>query len=187
MSKIFSLCLFHTSFAPLWFSIFIIDIMRCTGNSPIPMTECISIGCILTSFIISIFLLFGKLRSIGKDKENTTQYKLITVTEEKTIYSEFLLSYILPLFAFDFSKWDHIVLFLLFYLMLAFLCIRHNYFNVNIILEFANYRFFTCTIENEDHIQLEKRILSQYCLTGCIGDNIILKSFNNEYKLDIRS
>ncbi|MBQ1502206.1 MAG: hypothetical protein IIZ45_06305, partial [Firmicutes bacterium] len=37
--------------------------------------------------------------------EGTTPHKVLSATEEKTITAEYLLSYILPLFAFDFTQW----------------------------------------------------------------------------------
>lgn len=73
-------------------------------------------------------------------------------------------------------------------LTLAFMfgIIRHNYFSVNIVLEIARFRFYTCTVENEDGQRLEQRIISHRRLNGCIGDFLYLKSLNNEYKLDIQ-
>lgn len=62
---------------------------------------------------------------------------------------------------------------------------RHNYFSVNIVLEIARFRFYTCTVENEDGQRLEQWIISHRRLNGCIGDFLYLKSLNNEYKLDI--
>ena len=91
-----------------------------------------------------------------------------------------------PLFAFDFTQWSQVVLFLVFYLTSGFLCIRHNCFSVNIILEVKNFRFYRCKIENEDGKFLEQRILSHRRLNGCVGETLYLKSLNNEYKLDIQ-
>lgn len=67
-------------------------------------------------------------------------------------------------------------------LTLAFMLgiIRHNYFSVNIVLEIAGFRFYTCTVENEDGQRLEQRIISHRRLNGCIGDFLYLKSLNNE-------
>lgn len=184
MSRIFSLSLYHTSFAPLWISILFIDIKSCTENQSNRWTELISIGCILISCLIALTVLMVALCTNGK--EGTTPHRVISATEEKTITAEYLLSYILPLFAFDFTQWSQVVLFLIFYLTLGFLCIRHNYFSVNIILEVANFRFYFCTIENEDGKILEQRILSHRRLNGCVGETLYLKSLNNEYKLDIQ-
>lgn len=184
MSKIFSLSLYHTSFAPLWVSILFIDIKSCIENQSVRLTETISIGCILISCIIALIVLKVSLCTNGM--EGTIPHKLISATEEKTITAEYLLSYILPLFAFDFTQWSQIVLFLVFYLTLGALCIRHNYFSVNIILEAANFRFYFCSMENDDGKVLERRIISHRRLNGCIGEILYLKSLNNEYKLDIQ-
>ena len=184
MSKIFSFCLFHTSFFPLWISILFIDIKSCIENTKNLWTEYISIGCIAISFAISLIVL--SVNFCTKSKESTTQYKLIAVTEEKNMTTDYLMSYILPLFSFDFTKWSNVVLFSFFYLTLCFLCIRHNYFSINVVLELVNYRFYTCKIENGDKVQLEQRIISKRYMTGCIGNNLFLKSLNNEFKLDIK-
>ena len=73
-------------------------------------------------------------------------------------------------------------------LTLAFMLgiIRHNYFGVNIALEISRFRFYTCTVENEDGQRLEQRMIRHRRLYGCIGDFLYLKSLNNEYKLDIQ-
>jgi len=184
VSKIFSLSLYYTSFAPLWISILFIDIKGCIENSSNRWTEFISIGCILILSLIALIVLMIALCTNGK--EGTTPHKIISATEEKTITAEYLLSYILPLFAFDFTQWSQVVLFLIFFLTLGYLCIRHNYFSVNIILEIANFRFYTCKVENEDGQIIEQRILSHRRLNGCIGETLYLKALNNEYKLDIQ-
>ena len=183
MSRIFSLSLYHTSFAPLWISILFIDIKSCIENPSNLWTEYISIGCILISCLIELIVLLIALCTNGK--EGASPHKVVSAIEEKTITAEYLLSYILPLFAFDFTQWSQVVLFLIFYLTLGFLCIRHNYFSVNIVLEVANFRFYSCTTENEDGELLEQRILSHRRLNGCVGEMLYLKSLNNEYKLDI--
>lgn len=184
MSKIFSLSLYHTSFAPLWISILFIDIKSCMENTSNLWTEYISIGCILISCLIALIVLMVALCTGGK--EGTTPQTLVSATEEKTITAEYLLSYILPLFAFDFTQWSQIVLFLIFYLTLGFLCVRHNYFSINIVLEITNFRFYICRVENEDGQIMEQRIISHRRLNGCVGKTLYLKSINNEYKLDIQ-
>ena len=184
MSKIFSLSLYHTSFAPLWISILFIDIKSCIENTSNLWTEYISIGCILVLCLIALVVLLMALCTGGK--EGTTPQMLMSATEEKTITAEYLLSYILPLFAFDFTQWSQVVLFLIFYLTLGFLCVRHNYFSINIILEITNFRFYVCKVENEDGQIMEQRIISHRRLNGCVGETLCLKSINNEYKLDIQ-
>lgn len=66
-------------------------------------------------------------------------YRIREVKERKMITAEFLFSYILPLFAFDFTKWDEVIKILIF-LYIRILCIRHNNFSVNIMLEILEYK-----------------------------------------------
>lgn len=184
MSKLFLLSLYHTSFAPLWISILFIDVKSWIEKPSNTYTESISIICILISCFIALLVLIGALCT--NSRVGTTVYEVISAKEEKTITAEYLLSYILPLFAFDFTKWDQVVLFLIFYFILCFLCLRHNYFSINIVLEAANYRFYSCSLKNEDNIVSEQKVISRRLLNGYIGESIYLKPLNNEYRLDIQ-
>lgn len=94
----------------------------------------------------------------------------------------------------DLTKWandlmsyatDQVVLFLVFYLTLGFLCVRHNFFSVNIMLELAHFRFYSCGLKNEDNQETEQTIISHRRLNNCVGETLYLRSLNNEYKLDI--
>lgn len=184
MSKLFSLSLYHTSFLPLWISILFIDIKSIAEKNTHLITEIISVSCILISLLLAVVILLVALCTKGK--EGASQQTLISVKEEKSITAEYLLSYILPLFAFDFTQWDQVVLFLVFYLTLGFLCVRHNFFSVNIMLELAHFRFYSCRLKNEDNQETEQTILSHRRLNSCVGELLYLRSINNEYKLDIR-
>ena len=119
------------------------------------------------------------------EKSNESGYcrKVISAQEEKTITAEFLLSYILPLFAFDFRTWDGTFLFLIFFIVFGWLCIRHNYFCVNIVLEASKYRFYKCEKENEDGVPSTRVVISRQKLNKYIGQSIKMAGFNNEYML----
>lgn len=180
MSVIFSASLFFMSFVPLWISILFIDVKSIVTGGEI-RTEVISIIIIVTHAFISGCILWNELRP--KQRSGEKVYRLVSCSEEKSISAEYLLSYILPLFAFDFTQWDQVVLFLVFYVTLAFLCIRHNYFSINVILEVCHYRFYSCTLENEDHISIEKKIISKCRMELMKGTDICLTSVNNEYSI----
>lgn len=183
MSKLFFFSLYFTSFTPLWLSVLFIDIKSCIENSQSTVIEFYSIIVILIIWLISILII--KMVLFSKYEEGTTRFILNSVKEEKSIASEYLLSYILPLFAFDFTKWDSVILFLIFFVTLAFLCIRHNYFSVNIVLEILKYQVYTCKIENDDQISVTTSIISRKSLMAKKGEEIRLKALNNEYKLDV--
>lgn len=112
------------------------------------------------------------------------KYTLIDAKENKSITAEFLLSYILPLFAFDFTLWSETVKFLIFFFTFGYLCIYHNFFTVNIILEFLNYRVYECTITNSDNQKISKSIISKNSLSVLTGNELIIKHINNDYCFD---
>ena len=183
MSKLISISLYYISFVPLWLSIIFIDLKSCIENLNNLWTEKISIVSIIICTLICLIVFRIEFKSDGK--VSTIPEILKQAKEEKTMTAEYLLSYILPLFAFDFTVWNGVVLFLIFFTTLGFLCIKHNYFSVNIILEIAEFRFYNCILKNEDGIETEQIIISRRRLTGCIGEELHLKALNNEYKLDI--
>ncbi len=183
MFKLFSFSLYFVSFLPLWVSVLFIDILSIAENQTETRTEYISICCILIVLFISIVIIYHELRKHGK--EGSRRQTIKAVREEKSITAEFLLSYILPLFAFDFTLWNQVVLFLVFFATLGFLCIRHNYYSVNIVLEIAGYRFFRCVMSNSDNVETEQLVMSKQRLNELIGTDIYVAALNNDYALDV--
>lgn len=184
MSFFIEFSMFFLSFLPLWVSIIFIDIKSMYTECTAIYTEKFSIAIILIIIFISMLLLRFSL-NVHHKKNNAQKYYLENVEEEKSISSEFLLSYVLPLFTFDFTKWDGIFLFLIFFFFLAFLCIKHHYFSVNIYLECMGYSFYRCELSNEDGIKVNKVILSRENLRVHNNEYILLRSLNNEYSLDL--
>ena len=156
--------MFVTSFIPLWLSIIIFDvwdIVECAIKSYpgdgkpfenflsflrdniIPITTIIVILCMVRFSICGI-------NSFFRDREGSRHNPTGTILKAKQankLSSEFLLAYILPLIAFDFSDLKSIALFLTYFAILAFLCIRNNNIYTNIMLEFKNYRIYSCDIQ----------------------------------------
>lgn len=175
--------MFFLSFLPLWVSILFIDFMSIYTGTAYIWTEVISIALILVVSILSSFVLLYAFNP--KDKSGAQTYILKSVQEEKMITAEFLLSYILPLFAFDFTIWHQVILFLIFFFVFMFLCVRHNHFSVNILLELMKYRFYNCEIENEDKKIIHKIIITQNELPAKINNNICIRPINNEYCVQV--
>lgn len=183
MSLILSFCIFYLSFTPLWISVVFVDIMSIVKCSPTIWTEKISIVLILIVFILSMLFLYFGLK--GGNGDNVEQYTLKSAYEEKSITVEYLLSYILPLFAFDFTTWEGVALFAIFFATLGFLCIKHSFFCVNIVLELFNYSFYRCELINDDQVTISKIVISKKKLSGKIKNEICAKAFDNEYFLDV--
>lgn len=183
MSIFTSLSMFFLSFAPLWVSVLFLDIKSIVENETPLYTEWISICVIVVLSILSAIILFCSLRV--KNRAGVQKYRLIHIEEQKSITAEYLLSYILPLFAFDFTVWDQIVLFLVYFLTLGYLCIKHNQMSVNIVLELFCYRFYQCEMETEDRVLVTKYIISKEKLINHKNDVFSIRPLNNEYSLDL--
>lgn len=179
MAIITSFSMFFLSFFPLWISVLFIDIKSiCEGNPNIG-TEIISILLIFVATIISLIVLLFVLHP--KETRGAQEYTIVSAREEKTITAEYLLSYILPLFAFDFTVWHEVVLFLIFFSVFAFLSIRHSCFSVNVVLEIMRYRFYSCELKNIDGISISKTVICQESLPAQIGSVIMVRAINNEH------
>ena len=182
MSIFVSFSMYFLSFVPLWITILFINIKSLIDVGGDKWTEIISISGILLGLLVSLIILFIKFFVIDDEKYVLT---IQEVKESKTITAEFLLSYILPLFAFDFTQWDEVVKFLIFFLMFGFLCVRHNNFSVNIVFEFMYYRMYECSLMNADGKEVERIIISKNILSTSKGKDIQVKILNNEYYLDL--
>ena len=95
--------MFFLSFSPLWISVLFIDIKNIYEGNLNLWTEVISISLIVIFTIISMVVLLCELNP--RNANNKQEYILVSAKDEKTITAEYLLSYILPLFAFDFTVW----------------------------------------------------------------------------------
>lgn len=185
MSKIFSLSLYFISFTPLWISVIFIDLKSIFTSKVSLYTEYISLFCIVVGVAISLLCIRSNLKK--HTLEGTSLVTLQKSVKQKTITSEFLLSYILPLFAFDFTLWDNVILFLIFFTTFGYLCIKHNYFSANIVLEILNYNIYFCNVENTDKTNLDITIISRDELSLCKGEKISIKALNNDFNLHVNN
>lgn len=183
MTSINSWCLYYVSFAPLWLAILFIDIKNILDKEFNLYTEKISIIVIVILFIVSLIIVRNLI--MDKRRSGAEKYIIIKAKKSKDITIEYFLAYVLPLFAFEFTQWDQLIIFLIFYISLGFLCVRHSYFTANIILEILKYSFYECSLENPDSKVIKKYVISKNNLE--IEDCILLKSINNEYMIEVKS
>lgn len=182
MSVFVSFSMYFLSFVPLWITVLFIDIKSLVDGGGDKWTEIVGITGILLGLLISSIILFAKFFVTDDEKYTLT---IQEAKESKTITAEFLLSYILPLFAFDFTQWDEVIRFLIFFIILGYLCIRHNNFSVNIILELMHYRMYDCSLMNADGKEVDRTVISKNILSTSKGKDIQVKILNNEYYLDL--
>ena len=183
MSAIKSFSLFYLSLTPLWLSIAFIDGKNIFDGNPIIYTEMISIAIMAIVMIVSAIVVAVSFRK--GNKSGAQPFILKSIKEEKLITAEYVLTYVLPLFAFDFTVWYGVILFLLFYFVLAFLHVRHNRLGANIILEIFGFCYYECELENEDGILIQKNIIGRKSLLSKKNYEIDAKPINNEYFFDV--
>lgn len=145
MGKLFKIAMFITSFIPLWITVIFIDAMSILKSSTNIITEIVGTTLIIIVNICSIIIILKSLSSI--ENSEYRPYIVLEASQEKGITSEFLLAYVLPLFAFDFTRWDSTVQFLIYFSVLSFLCIRNNNVYANLIFEIKNFKFYDCELQ----------------------------------------
>ena len=184
MGKYFKIAMFFTSFLPLWITIIFIDGLSISRGNADLCTEKIGLILIIVAFIFSCFIIYGSMKKV-----KVTDYKpflIESAIQEKGITSEFLLSYILPLFAFDFTSWESVVQFLIYFCVLAFLCIRNNNVYANLMFECRGYKFYTCELvwspEPNSH-PIQTIVISRSNLCANKGNTIQVAAFNKPFYL----
>lgn len=170
MLRLFQPCLYFLSFLPLWLSITFQDVMSILDSRTHIWTEIISLTLMGVGVLISAGVVIKQMCSAQKGA--MTRPRIENATKQKAITAEYLLSYILPLFAFDFTKWREVVLFLIFFATLTFLCLKHHYVYANIVLELFGYTCYDCKLVNTDGSCFESVVVSASELTGMIDHPI---------------
>lgn len=156
--------MFITSFIPLWVSIIIFDIWdilcyyftKFSGEGKIfeklisfMRNNIIQMSSIIVIVIVVLSSVYGvnKFLKCKDDSQQKSTGRIIKSKKDNKLSSEFLLAYILPLIAFEFNDLKDIVLFLVYFAILAFLCIRNNNIYTNIMLEFKKYRIYSVSVK----------------------------------------
>ena len=175
---IFEFAMYFLSFLPLWMSIVLIDLVNMIRDDNNLWTERLSIVSIVAGIIICSIATWKWLHESGS--QNREKYEIISASEERFITAEFLMSYVLPLFAFDFTKWDGALLFLLFFGVFYFLVHRHRYFCTNLALEICGYRIYECKLKTGNQT-ISKLVVSRKELNEMGGFTIRTRKFNDDY------
>lgn len=186
MDKKFKWNMFMTSFIPLWISIMVSDIWSIVESGIKSWKYCDPIllntfnifrenwTCIFVVFVIGILMIISivsinRFLSDKKRNNHPPKIKINKAIRANKLSSEFLLAYILPMIAFDFAGLKSVVLFVIYFGMLAFLCIRNSNVYTNIWLEIKGYRMYLCDLQanimGRPHIYEECLVISKNNLT----------------------
>lgn len=174
--------MYFLAFSPLWISVVFIDIISIARHETQLWTEKISILVIIFLMLVSAVVVNKWIKK--KCVLNVERYELKAAREERFLTAEFVMSYVFPLFVFDFTRWDGVVQFLVFFCLLGFLVYRHSYFCTNLFLEIMGYKVYECQLERGE-CSINKRVVSKKDLSGLCGKNIRTKKFNNDYHFEV--
>lgn len=178
---IFQWSMYYLSFTPLWVSVIFIEIMSLWHGAEYKGTEIVSLVLIPVVFIVAIIMM---RRGLKPTKTGAVKYELEEAVEEKLVTAEFLATFIIPLFAFDFTTWEGMALFGFFFLVFGWLCVHHNYFCTNIMLDAFKYRIYECKLVDGQEVEIERKIISKRNLKLCQDTYIFAKGLNNDYGFD---
>lgn len=213
MSRFFKWNMFFTSFLPLWASIIVSDIWTvisegykfAKGITTLPVTsnaiihEVVKFAKIIPIQLISILILvlhivasthyITKEIKLRENSSNKDEGCILRAKRANKLTAEFLLAYILPMIAFDFGSLDSIVLFLIYFVVLSFLCVRNSNVYTNIFLEFKGYKMYECDIEsgvmNKRYVYTDCIVISKKNLTQPLPRKIQYFDFENYIYIDI--
>ena len=193
MSKMFNACLAFMNFLPLWAIVVFLDCKALfLDHVKNDGTEwCGLYGCCIGLLFCSIVVFRGLCEKKG---QNGGRGIIVEDIEERKVMSaEVLLSYVLPLLAFDFGSWVGMVQFLLFFFVLLLLQVRHNAITGNVFLELLGYRFYDCKYYNEEaghneetRIAKEAKLITRSYLGGEDGGNLNVVFLNDQVALEVK-
>lgn len=185
MNRLFKVAMFFSAFIPLWITVFFLDVISIVDESNSNVgSEIIGICGIVIGLVLSAIIIFCSMR--GLQDRDYQRYKILSVEQKNGMTSEFLLSYILPLFAFDFTKWSSVVEFLIYFLILAFLCVRNNNVYANLLFEVKKYRFYTCEMQwvaEAEATPIPMMVISKMPLNAYKGNTIEVAALNKPFYL----
>jgi len=188
-----------TSFIPLWLSILFVvyvDIRPLDGTTLLEFLKDKNVS-VWFSIFIAFFLILSTtyvvwfLLNSRKSSRVGGSGKITSARKSATLATDFLLTYIMPLIAFDFTRARDVALFLLYFVLIAFLNIRNGNVYTNILFEFTGYRIFICDIEKnvagKPYKFSECVVISKENLAGKIGQEFSYFDFNNDTYLNLNT
>lgn len=204
--------MFITSFLPLWAAIVISDLYDISGyiicrwgrlRDPsfdfrgaagrFMRTNGLMVGTVVVVTLVvlaSIWDLNWFLKT--KETEEAPPTGILRhVRKANKLSAEYLIAYILPMVAFDFAELRGVILFLLYFVVLAVLCIRNSNVYTNIYLELVKkFRMYECDVEctigSKKHVYENSLVISRRDLTARINGEIYYWDFENYIYLDLK-
>lgn len=181
MNKLFLIFLTFLDFLPLWIIVMFLDgkalfydHVVCRGAE-----WCGLVGCGCGVLVAAIVVWLGVLEK----KQDRETIQIVKVKENKKLTSEVLLSYVLPLLAFNFGTWVGLVQFLVFFICIVLLNLRSNSITANVVFGLIGYRFY----ETEFNNGANGTLMSKRYLVSEVGTTINVVKLNDNIAIEVKS
>lgn len=182
MKGIFFVSLCFLNFLPVWVIVILLDAKSIwLDHSPSSGAEWCGVVGILIGLLVSTCLVVLGLSQ--KNAEAPDVMILKSVSEQKSLAADVLLSYVLPLLAFEMTTWLGLTQFLVFFFLIAALSYRHKHVSGNVVLELFGYRFYACA----DDRDAESLVLTRRYLGGAEGMEIKVHQLNDQVYCEVRT
>lgn len=164
------------SYFPLWIIVCFECLVSIVNNNQPLHTEKLALLLVIPLVICSgLFFNCVLSRSI---REIGLQYDVIELKPRKTISSDYVLSYVIPLIAFDFTHWQDMFKFIVLWGFLFILCWR--FWQMPIAwLSMLGYSVSDCELQTNDGHRVQKMVISKKPLYQMVGDKIALVDIDN--------
>lgn len=133
---------------------------------------------VLTTSFILLYLIcafiFEKYLK-NNDNDQIEEIEIKNPNKNRTLTSEYLFTYVLPLFAFDINKTSNLLCLIIYLLTIMFLAYKNSNLIGNIYLDLRKYYYYTCTSNNKNEII----IISKSDLKYYENDKIKVNWINN--------
>lgn len=175
MSRLFLASLSFLGFLPLWIVMLFRDALSiCRHGSLNTGVEWYGVCILPLLCFVSPIVFFIGLKQI--QRKSPEFICLERIKERKTLSSDVLLTYVLPLFAFDVTTWQGMVELCVFLCILFILFQKNRAFFGNVFLELLGYRFYECETGNDQFLM----VLCKRSLSGDSGQKVRLVPFTNQ-------
>ena len=192
MNGLFCSALVFLNFFPLWLVVLVRAGMSLADPSKCHGTEWCVIGGILAGIPLAYGYVANKLKKARQVPLSPDDaFSLRNIHERKTLTAEVLLTYVLPLWAFRFTEWTGVVEFLVFFLVVVGLTVRHMDMSGSLFLEWLGYRYYDCDVKyaGSGDAQTEGKrmmLLVKGTLSSAEGSPWCLRALNNQLMLAIK-
>lgn len=184
MKKVFWGCLWFLNFLPLWIAIAVGAVFRCVRGEELSGAARWGLVGVAVGTVFSLSIVWISFRSFRR--EETIPVSVSTATEEKTASANVLLTYVLPLWAFDFADWIGWAQFALFFGVVVWLACRHLILEGCLFMELLGYRVFKCKLREMlggEEKAWEYWVFSKESLEAVNGCERRMVELNNQARL----